>query len=262
MYRLKKSAIILLVSVLIGGSCKNSSIKDLSLTTEEYRKMGMPDLAKLNSNHDCLKVLTTLNVLRARNPLAYPRKHSKKSGTVFSSFINKENLSFAGDEGLTLRDRALRIQSFSTFQNALIQIYTDNLKSEQYYNEELIDLYIYQLFVRSKMLILAAKIMNSKEESDISMRSGLIVVLNGYKSLINIILEEQLKTKVYHSEDLERLSMEVSHSLTENIAWIVQSEREEIAVKVQKIIDNSSSDNIKNNYSKALKILNDHNKLQ
>ncbi len=110
------------------------------------------------------------------------------------------------------------------------------------------------------MLKLAAKIMNSKEESDISMQSGLNVVLNGYKSLINIILEEQKKMNVYNREDLERLSMAVSQSLIENIGWIVQSEREEIAAKVQGIIENSTSDNIKNNYSTVLKTLNDHNK--
>jgi hypothetical protein len=260
MYKLKSSAIILLMTVLISGSCKNSSLEDLSLTTKEYQKMGMPDQLKLSSNHDCLKVLATLNVLRARNPLAYPRKHSKKSGTVFSSFINKENLSFADDEGLALRDRALRIQSFSTFQNALIQIYTDKLKPEQYYNEELIDFYIYQLFLRSKMLKLAAKIMNSKDESDVSMQSGLTVVLNSYISLINLILEEQSKTKVYHHEDLERLSMEVSQSLIKNIEWIEQSEREEIAVKVQRTIENSTSGNIKNNYYKALMLLNEKGK--
>jgi hypothetical protein len=102
--------------------------------------------------------------------------------------------------------------------------------------------------------------MNSKEESDISMQSGLTVVLNGYKSLINIILEEQKKMNVYNREDLERLSMAVSQSLIENIGWIVQSEREEIAAKVQGIIENSTSDNIKNNYSTVLKTLNDHNK--
>jgi hypothetical protein len=65
---------------------------------------------------------------------------------------------------------------------------------------------------------------------------------------------------VYNREDLERLSMAVSQSLIENIGWIVQSEREEIAAKVQGIIENSTSDNIKNNYSTVLKTLNDHNK--
>lgn len=260
MCKLKNSAIILLMTLLISESCKNSSIEDLSLTTKEYQKLGMPDQLILDSDHDCLKVLATLNVLRARNPLAYPRKNSKKSGTVFSSFINKQNLSFADDEGLTLRDRALRIQSFSTFQNGLIQIYTDKLKSEQYYNEELTDLYIYQLFLRSKMLILAAKIMNSKDESDISMQSGLTVVLNGYISLISLILEEQSKTKVYHQEDLERLSMEVSRSIIENIKWIIPAEREKIGFKVQSTIEHSTSGYIKNNYSMALKSLNEKGK--
>ena len=257
MYILKNLAILLLITLLITGSCKNSLIKDLSLTAKEYQKMGMTDQPKLNSTHDYLRVLSTINQLRAGNPLAFPRKHSKKSGAVFSSFINKENLSFADDDGLPLSERALRIQSFSTFQNSLILAYTDNLKSEQYYNEELIDLYVYQLYVRTKMFNLAAKIMNSKEETDISMQPGLTVVLNGYNSLINIILDEQAKTKVYHPGDLERLSMEVSRSIIENIEWIVPAERAKIALKVRCTIEHSTSEYIKNNYHNALKSLNE-----
>ena len=92
------------------------------------------------------------------------------------------------------------------------------------------------------------------------MQSGLTVVLNSYISLINLILEEQSKTKVYNHEDLERLSMEVSQSLIKNIEWIEQSEREEIAVKVQRTIENSTSGNIKNNYYKALMLLNEKGK--
>lgn len=260
MYRLKYSALILLITLLIAGSCQNSSIKDLSLTAKEYQKMGMADQPKLNSTHDYLRVLSTTNMLRAGNPLAFPRKHSKKSSAVFSSFINKENLAFADDERLTLSERALRIQSFSAFQSSLILAYTDNLKSEQYYNEELIDLYVYQLYVRTKMFNLAAKIMNSKEETDISMQPGLTVVLNGYNSLINIILDEQAKTKVYQPEDLERLSMEVSRSIIENIEWIVPAEREKIALKVQSTIEHSDSGYIKNNYSNALKSLTEKGK--
>lgn len=221
--------------------------------------MGMPDQNKLSSKYDYIKVTSTLFNLRKNNPFSYPRKYSRKSGTVFSCLVNKENLSFVNDTTLSLHDRALQIQSLSSLQNTEIQIYRDNLKSEQYYYEELIDFYIYGLLIREKMFELAGKINNSKSESDISMQSGQKVVINGYVTMIIAILREQVKSGVYSNKDLDRLNLEASRSLIENIHWFGPDDRQKISTEMQKTIEKSHSDNIKKNYSKALKVLYDTN---
>jgi hypothetical protein len=254
MYMLKNSLIILILILLINVSCIKSE-KDLSLTAAEYHKMGIPDQNKLSSNQDYLKVLTTLNRIKIKDPLSFPRKHSKKSGDVFKCLINKENLSFVNDTTISLHDRALQIQFLSSLQNTELQLYTDKLKSEQYYNEELIDLYIYTLFVRKKMFELAGKINNSKAESDISMQAGQLVVVNGYMTMIISILEEQVKSRGYLRKDLDRLSMEVSESIIENLNWIEPADRQKISIELKNTIEQSPSNYVKDNYRKVLKAL-------
>jgi hypothetical protein len=254
MRRLKNSLIILIFLALINGSCNHSG-KDLSFTPDEYHKLGMPDQKKLSTTHDYVKVLTMLNRIKINDPLSYPRKHSKKSGEVFSCMINKDNLSFVTDTTMSLHDRALQIQFLSSILNTEVQVYTDKLKSEQYYNEELIDFYIYGLFVRKKMFELAEKINKSDASADISMQSGQKMVVGGYVDLINLILKEQVKPEVYHSKDLERLSLELSNSIEENHKLIEPADRQQLSIDIQNIIDKSPSVLIKNNYQKIQKLL-------
>jgi hypothetical protein len=256
MYKLKSTLLIFSLLILVNGSCKKIFRKDHSLTPEEYYKLGMPDQNKLSSNQDYVKVISVLYKLRNKNPLSYPRKHSKRSGAVFSCLINKENLSFANDTTLSLRDRALQIQSLSSLQGSEIQIYTDNLKSEQYYNEELIDLYIYGLYIREKMFELAGRINNSKSEADIAMKPGSGMVVNGYLSMVSLILAEQVRSRIYSTRDLKRLSLEVSKSLIENQQWFESADKQKISGEIQRVIGKSPSGYIKNNYQKAIKVLN------
>ena len=255
MYKLKNSVIILILVMLIIGSCKKSK-KDISFTEKEYQAMGMPDHKKLWASEAYIQALTTLSNIRLNNPLSFPRKHSKKSGAVFNNFVNKENLSFLNDTNLSLSDKAHMIKYFPGFIKDLTRMYTDELRTEQYYDEELIETYIFGLFINEKMLELAGKIMNSTEETNINVQSGLQAVLYGYLNLIVKILEEQVKSNVYKAKDLDRLSMEVSHSLIKNMEWIKPVDRQAISIHIQNTIEKSSSGYIKSNYQKALQELN------
>ena len=257
MYRLINSLILFSLIILINGSCKNKLKKDLSLTVKEYQKLGMPDHNKIWSIEDYTKALTTLSNLRLYNPLSFPRKYSKKSGSVFNRLIDKENLSFTNDKNLSLSDKALQVQYFAGFQNDLRRMYTDELKSGQYYAKELIDIYVYGLFGYKRMFDVAGEIMKSNEESVVNMKSGLKAVQFGYVRLITIILGEQGKSRVYQSKDLESLSMEVSNSLIENLEWIEPSDKQSITSLIQSSIDKFPLEYIKDNYRKALKELND-----
>jgi hypothetical protein len=252
---MKNTLIISILILSLNLSCNKIVKKDLSLTPEEYHRMGMPDQKILSSNNDYMRTISVLYRLKSRTPLSYPRKHSKKSGAVFACLINKDNLSFVNDTTLSLHDRAMRIQSLSTLQNTELQTYTDNLNSEQYYNEELIDIYIYGLFVYEKMFELAGKINNSKEEADIAMQSGSRMVVNGYLNMITRVFAEQVKSGIYSRRDLERLSIEVSGSLIKNQHWFESIDNQKISGEIQKVIEKSPFGNVKNNYQKVIRAL-------
>lgn len=257
MYSLKNSGFILLSVILFNGSCNNSSKQDLSLTVKEYQKVGMPDPSKTWKNYDYVNANLSLGSLHTTNPFCLPRKDSKKSGALFSRFVNIENLSFLDDTTISLRDRALLVQHFQQLHNQLSNFYNNELEGKPYYNRELIDLHIFRLLVNEKMLELAGKIMNSKEESDLSMQSGLKKVQYNYLKLIYMLLDVQSKSKDYPGDDLKRLSTEISRSLILNQIWMEPSLRQEIIVRIQDIIKKSSSAAVKKNYRKVLDVLKD-----
>jgi hypothetical protein len=259
MSRMKNSFILLILIMLISGSCKNSLKNDHSLTVKEYEKMGMPDLKKLWSSKAYTQVFAVLSKVKMNDPLTYPRKNSRKSGDVFSRFINKENLSFLNDPTISLRDKAFEMQSFSSVQNTLTQKYTDDFRVEQYYNVELIETYIFGLYVHEKMLDLAGEIMNSNDDYLSNMKAGIKIVLNGYVQMTIFMMGEQVKSNVYQIKDLEKLSTEVSHSLIKNMKSIEPENRQKIAPHLNDVIEKSPSDYIKKNYQQVLKMLNDTN---
>jgi hypothetical protein len=254
MNRLINLNIILFSLIFLDGSCKLSLKKDLSYTPKEYRMKGMPDQDSIWTDRNYIKAYITLSKTRAGNFLSLPRKRSKKSAAIFSRIISKENMSFLNDTAETLSNKAFRIQHLSSLITDVSRIYTDDLRQEQFYNEELIDLYIFRLFVQEKMLELADEIMNSKDPSVMGMREGLIAVQQGYLNLINVLLEEQVKSNKYHSDDLERLSGEISHSLLNNLKWMDQDSREKITNQIQRALDKSSSDLIKEDLWKTLNV--------
>jgi hypothetical protein len=252
MNNLKLDFVALSLVFLLTVSCHKSMKQDLSLTPKEYLKLGMPDPSKSWTIYDCVYANLTLSSLHRINPLFLPRKNSKKSAAYFNKLIDKKNLSFVNDTAFPLRNRAFLIQHFQKLQNELRNLYTDKTKEEQYYNEELIDMYIFGLFLQENMLVLSEKIMNSKLESDIEIQYGQKTVLNNYVRMISMLLGEQLKSRVYSRNDLDRLSEEISHSVIKNVKWLTPENKEKIKIQIQDAFDKSTSGFAKNNYRKAL----------
>jgi hypothetical protein len=257
MYRLNFFLVILILGILISESCKNLLKNDLSLTPEEYQKLGMPDHRNVWRFDDYYKSNITLGSIKINNHLSFPRKESKKSGAVFSRFVNKENLAFVNDTTLPLHSRAYLIQQFVRFPSQLYQLYADSSKEKQYYHDELIDIDIFILFVNEQKLMLAFQIMNSNDEADISLQYGLKTVKYNYLKTIERLLAEQVKSKAFSVTDLNRLSTEISHSLQENNKWLLPADRITIASEILAVIEKPPSHCCKNNYNKVLKILNE-----
>lgn len=255
MYRLKNTLIILFIILLVNGSCKNSFRKDLSLTVKEYQSKGMPDIDTIWSEDKLMKAHITLGSIRTKNFRTLPVKNSKKSGAVFSRIISKENLSFLNDSSKSLHDKAYQIQSVGPFLNEIGRMYTDNFRSEQYYSEELIDIYISEMYVRKRMLELAEEIMNSKEPEDISMQAGRPAIVNGYVNLITTLIGQQNNTKAFSGRELKKLNREVSRSITENMQYLDSENKQIISAEIMKITEKSSSRYIWRNFRKVLKAL-------
>ena len=252
---IKNTCLILLSFIFIGLSCTGTSDKDLSLTTEEYQNMGIPDHLKIWDYEDYKEVCVVLSNIKALKPFSLPKKDSKKSGEIFKRMINSDNLSFLQDEALALNEKAYQIQKYIDIQGCFVTAYTDLNNTEQYYNRELIDLYIFGLTTAQDMLDLGHLINESVDNEDIEMQSRFPSIQNMYLTMVLFVLENQQKSFLFKQEDLERLSDFLYNSVLINREWMEDAPAEDIKHQVQQIIDGTSSEQIKKKYNMLIDIL-------
>lgn len=244
--------LLLFALFLLSTSCSKKSEKDLSLTLKEYRTLGVPDHNKQWSQDDYLDAFIALNKLKLTKPSCLPRKNSKRSGELFYRMISEENLSFLQVDTTSFAEKAYQIQYYSSIQNELVKLYTIVLREDQYYYQELIDLYIFGLVVTQKKLDLANRISNSKDEADKKLQYGLYSVQLGYMEMIIYILENQNISISYSDKDHERISESVVESINENKEWMSNKDADIIKQKLQMVIDNTTSEITRGYYRKLL----------
>ncbi len=255
--KLKETILFLLTIILVNGSCKNIFRKDLSLTVKEYYLLGMPNIDSVWNEDSYVKAHITVSNIRIKNFSHLPRKDSKKSGAVFNHIISKDYLSFLNDSSKSLRDKAFQIQSLSSFLNELSRMYTDNLQQRQYYSEELTEIFIYEIYVKGKMLELAEKIMNSKDKDAISMQSGRKAIVAGYINLMTTLIKNQEKTKSFSVRELKKLDKEVAFSFANNLKYLDSESKQKIRLEIKSIIEKTHSAYIRKDFAEVLKSFKD-----
>lgn len=245
----------ILVIVLVSSlACSRSPQKDYTLTPEEYREMGLPDHTSTWDYEDYKEACIVLNNIKAVKPFSLPRKDSKRSEAVFSRLTDPGNLEFLMDESLSLHERAYRIQPYIDLQGCFVTVYTSTSQSEQYYNRELIDLYIFGLTIAQEMLDLGQQINESVEEEAVEMQYAYNSIRHLYITMVNFILENQQKSWFFEEKDLIRLSEFLVNSLIINREWIDDEPARDIVSRAKRILDTTDSEEIRKQYNELVDI--------
>jgi hypothetical protein len=250
-FSIKNTVFLILVLV----SCHEKTQNDPSLTPEEYRQLGLPSHLIIWDIDDYNTAIPILDDLRVIQPLSLPKEESSKSGEYFKRIIDPENLSFILDESIPLKDRAFRIQEFVDIQANLITIYTDLDVNKQFYDQELIELYMFAILVTQSMLDLGQQINESVEEEDLEMQYAFGSIQDVYIRTLLFVLDNQRKSRFFREEDLEKLTEYISGSIQLNRGWLMPEVIEEIKMRLQNIIDKTSSERIKNKYTELMRLL-------
>jgi hypothetical protein len=235
--------------LLISGSCTKVSDQDHSLTPEEYSNLGLPDHNRIWNLKDYADAHKALDMIKVMYPLSLPKKDSEKSGKYFNRIIEPDNLSFLFDESLSLNERAHQIQAYIDIQGSLITVYTDLENTEQYYNRELIDLYIFSLTISQNMLDLGYRINESVVEEDLKMQYAFNSIQYLYISMVLFVLDNQKKSYLFEETDLVKLSNFLSNSVLENRDWMDTAATKDIKQRIHEVIENTSSEDIKKKYN-------------
>ncbi len=247
--------ILVFIFIVALASCKSHKKPDFSLSKEEYKELGMPDYDKVWSFKDYSNSYFILLKVKNDKPYSLPIKNSKKSGEYFNRMTSLENMSFLQNDTIPLYENAYRIKNFLVVQSDLVDLYTNILMKKQYYKRELVYLYIFELNITQKMLDLADKINESELPADIAMRSGYEPIQGIYLSSLGQTLENQKYVSRYNNDDLEVLTDSLSVSVKRNMNWFDQDMSEDLKQKMHAVIDSTSSEKIKTEYTNLIDIL-------
>jgi hypothetical protein len=250
---MKHALLFIFVFLVCVVSCKKEP--DYSYPLEKYRELGMPDWNKAWTITDFGDVIGTLHNIKNTDPLSLPRKGSRKSGKLFEHIVSMDNLFFLKNDTLPLHEKAYRIRPYIHILNEFCNIYTDLSRKEQYYNEELINLFIFGISITQAMLDLAYQINESDDKVDISMQSGYPAIQYTYMATLSSALEKQRHFSLYHKKDLETLGDSIIHSIQRNKFWFDQTTADNIKEKMRMVIDSSSSEKINDEYRHLIDIL-------
>ena len=225
------------------------------MSPEEYQNMGLPDHTQTWDFHAYSEACVVLSNIKSLKPFALPKKGSKKSGEIFDRMINMDNLLFLQDDELSLNEKAYEIQKYINVQGCFVTAYTDLNDQEQYYNRELIDLYIFGLGIAQHMLDLGNLINESIDERDIEMQYGYKSIQYMYITMVLYVLENQKKSYFFNEEDLIRLGDFLYNSVLINREWMEDAAVDDIKRRVQDIVEVTSSEEIRKKYNMLLDIL-------
>jgi len=252
---MKHYFLLILVLPLFLDSCKNPNDTDHSLTLEEYRELGMPDCDSVWNREDYSNAFVVLANVKREKPFALPIKDSQRSGVLFYRIISLENLSFLQEDSLYLHEKALLIKSYLSVYDEIIDIYTNILMREQYYNPELVEIWIFGLRFTQKMLDLAHEINESEDPANVRMQSGYPSIQDLYLLFLTDVLEKQQHTSQYSEKDLELLTDSLSSGVRRNMEWFDEDASEKIRQGMKAVIDSTSSLKIKTDYRDLIEIL-------
>ena len=245
---------IFIFFIISFNGCKNTR-KDLSLSTAELQKMGLPDCNTTWLKKEYSEAFYVLLNVKNSTPFSLPLRGSEKSGEVFAQLINKKNMAFVNNDTIPLSLRAHAIYNFYGVYEDIADLYFNVLLKEQYYTTELALINIFGLDVAQNMIAVGHKINKSEDSDDVAMKSGFASIQSLYLDVLYNALDENMEILKYETDDLETLCEEISLSVQKNLDWFDDTTKENIKQKINLVLESTTSEKIKAEYTKLIGIL-------
>ncbi len=238
------------------GNKKDEYAKeDQSFDVKWYMQYGMPDPATDWTFDDYSYALQLLSGIETRYPYSLPRLHSKKSGPLFEKLVSNQNFSFLKDT-TSLKRKAKTLRRFSNIYDNLASLYYMPQTESQYYNRELIEIYLFGLKLSQRMLDVGRQIELAPDPALDEFKAGLFQVRDSYITLVAKTTGVTGKTNSYTEKDLVKLAESIAASIRKNIFWMNPTQKKILSDALSKVTGETPSAKIRKIYRAIIDELN------
>ncbi len=252
---MKYIAVFVLIPLIIGISCSREAKNDHSLTIDEYRKMGIPEITKRWDAEDYSTAMRVLSEIKWSRPFELPAKDSQKSGALFNHLLNPENMPSLYSDPIALHEKALQYLDILKGYEDLSNLYTDPRLKKQYYHRELMEISLRELKIGQDMLDHGEKLRNSVDPVDQSMLEGFPTIQENFVSLLQNTIALQSNSSQFLATDIAAASDSIYLSILRNKDWMDSNAIENLKNAINVAIDSAATEAIKSKYTELSGLL-------
>lgn len=212
--------------------------EDLSLSVDEYQKLGIPSIRRPWNSLDMTKAAKVLAEIAVDDPARLPRYNSPKSGKVFARMTSDDNLEQLRTSKIPA---ALRLPSGLQFMQASSSFgksYATGLLKRKTGGDEAAELVGLNLRIAVAMSGLAEEIVMSLDKKDPSFTKrigGMKEVQSGLSTILQSAILQASETKALNSGATRRLLAILDETLPTLIRAVPPAVRKETLAKLREM---------------------------
>ena len=212
--------------------------EDLSLTIEQYQKLGMPPSHRLWNSADMAKAARVLAKLAEEDPSRLPRYKSEKSGKVFSRMTNLQNIDQLRS---TVFPPAIRLGfglQFIMASSSFGKTYAKGLLQEKTGGDEASELIQLNLHIAVAMNEIAGELLAADENDEkkgSKKLAGLKLVQEQLSTILQGALVQAAQSRAINPEARERLLATIEKTLPTLIDSVPPAVRKEVLKQLREL---------------------------
>lgn len=119
--------------------------RDDSLSLDEYETLGVPSADHAWRPDEYSMAMKIFTAQISKRPGVLPRKHSKKSGLLFTRLVADENFAVITNEAFGSDDRGMLVMQFMEMIEDLALSYIGAMRTDPSYSAELVEIYAFRM---------------------------------------------------------------------------------------------------------------------
>lgn len=209
---------------------------DLSLTADDYIRLGLPAHDRTWSGNDMGRAAMVLESLAEKDPRQLPRYHSRQSGEVFARMTAAQNLELLRNRSLPVEARLPEALDLVDASNRVMKLYLATFVRKVTGDSEMVELMGAQLRSTVVILELVDEFLPTLDKNDPSYQvrmSGLKQMRQGLATVVAGCLQTLTEKGAYRNSELVRLLDYMQETFPAVVPQLPPGSRMEIMVRLE-----------------------------
>ncbi|MFM8252511.1 MAG: hypothetical protein ACKOBW_13020 [Planctomycetota bacterium] len=241
-------------------AAKAAAEEDLSLTLEEYQKLGVPAVDKSWTGSDMAAAAQVLKRLAARDERQLPRSQSERSAALFARMTSAKDLQPLSDRQVPLNERLGSTLTYMDGTNQILLIYLRGFQTQKVRDTEVLELMAHIFRLSVAVQDRADELLPTLDKNDPkypARMQGFNQMKQGLATTVSGGLTTVTERQHYRTEELRRFTKVLQETLPKIVPRLLPEAQTETIKKLEKMQRDRALQDLKPDLSELVTKVND-----